>query len=159
LVQVVIQDDKAQAIQTLLKTYQGWGSLAEAVSLLESPKGMSLEKQGTTWQDTAGRITLVPPGPNKVLHKRYLEAARTWCSSAEAWNEHIGAEGTLYPAVRGMETTLVYAYARGYYVNYRIKRALYLPDRSLVFVQTEQTERAVGNDTMHGFLILRVLPQ
>ncbi|NQV33714.1 MAG: hypothetical protein HQ515_13560 [Phycisphaeraceae bacterium] len=159
LIQVVIQTDHAGLIKSPLKRHQDWGCVGEAVALLEGPETVPLKKQDLSWQDEDGQIRLTVPDPNQALHERYLKAADTWCSSAREWNVRMGVQGTLCPSVDGSQLELLYAYAAGYYVNYRIKQVLYVPDRALLFVRTEQKQKAVGMDTMHGFLVLRVWPK
>lgn len=159
LIQVVIQADRAGLIKSPLKEYQAWGCVGEAVALLEGPETVPLKKQDLSWQDEDGEVKLTVPDPNQALHERYLKAAETWCSSAREWNTRMGVQGTLCPSVAGKQLELLYAYASGYYVNYRVKRVLYVPKWALLFVQTEQKQRAVGMDTMHGFLVLRVWPK
>jgi hypothetical protein len=159
LIQVVVQTDQAGLIKSQLGAYQDWGGLGDAVALLDGPDVVPLEKQDLFWQDKDGRIKLTVPDPNQALHERYLKAADTWCSSAREWNTRMGAQGTLCPSVEGRPLELLYAYAAGYYVNYRVKQVLYVPDRALLFVRTEQKQRAVGMDAMHGFMVLRVWPR
>lgn len=156
LIQVVVQKEQAGLIQSSLKGFQDWGCLKEAVALMEGPKGLSLKKEDTCWQDEHAQVRLADPAPNEVLFKRYRKEVATWCSSAREWNNHMGIEGISCPSIEGMNLELLYAYSRGLYINYSIKRVYYYPDRALLFVQTEQKERAVGMDTMHGFLVLRV---
>ena len=159
LIQLVVQKDQAGLIKSPLKTFQDWGSLGEAVALLAGPKTVLLEKQDLTWQDKDARIKLSMPDPNQALHEQYLEAAGAWSSSAREWNKLMGIKGILCPPVEGMRLELLYAYTSGYYVNYRIKQVFYMPDRHLLFVQTEQKQLGVGLDTMHGFMVLRVWPR
>jgi hypothetical protein len=159
LIQLVVQKDQAGLIKSPLKDFQDWGSLGEAVALLVGPETVPLEKKDLIWQDEDAQIKLSVPDPNQALHEQYLEAYGSWCSSAREWNKLMGIKGILCPPVEGMRLELLYAYASGYYVNYRIKQVVYLPDRGLLFVQTEQKQLAVGLDTMHGFLVLRVWPQ
>lgn len=159
LIQVVVQKTQAGLIKSTLDRYQDWGWWREAVGLLEGPKGVALKKQGSFWQDPDVRIKLSAPAPNAALMAKYKEGVETWLGYALKWNERMGMDGKLCPSVEGMDVELLYAYSRGLYVNYSIKQAFYFPDRAMLFVQTEQAERAVGMDTMHGFLVLRVLPR
>jgi hypothetical protein len=159
LIQLAVQKGQARLIKSPLKSFQGWGGLSEAVALLEGPKVVPLKKQGVYWQDNDGWIKLAVPTPNQPLHERYLEAAQSWCSSAREWNTRMGHQGIICPSVDGMRVELLHAYASGYYVNYCVKKAFYYPGRSLLFVQTEQTQKAVGMDTMHGFLVFRLWPE
>ena len=159
LIQVVVQKEQAGLITSSLKGYQDWGCFKEALALLEGPKRVSLKSHDSIWQDKDARLKLVAPAPNEDLLKRYRKEAESWCSSGWEWNKRMGMEGITCPLVAGMDLELLYAYRRGLYINYQVKQAFYYPDRALLFVQTEQAEKAVGMDTMHGFLVFRVWPR
>lgn len=48
---------------------------------------------------------------------------------------------------------------RGLFFNYRIAAAYYFPKSHLLLVFTHQPQKAVGLDTMHGFVLMRLGPE
>ncbi|OQA00291.1 MAG: hypothetical protein BWY71_00770 [Planctomycetes bacterium ADurb.Bin412] len=62
------------------------------------------------------------------------------------------------PGFDGLSARLVYFYPAGLYVNYEIDRVYYFPKSRYLLIFTRQPQKAVGLDTMHGFLLFRLEP-
>ena len=61
----------------------------------------------------------------------------------------------ILPKIEGIKTELLFSYETGLYINYEISEVHYFPN-SYILIFTNQPSKAVGFDTMHGFLIFRI---
>ncbi len=63
----------------------------------------------------------------------------------------------MLPPVDGVRINLVYHYPTGLYINYEINKVYYSPNFGYLLIFTRQPKLAVGLDTMHGFVILKII--
>lgn len=79
--------------------------------------------------------------------------------NARGWHRMCSSNCDDYPIVRGCVADVVYSYEGGVYKNYIFKEVLYFPESRYVVVITDQPLMAVGGDTMHGLLVLRLIAE
>jgi hypothetical protein len=59
--------------------------------------------------------------------------------------------------IKGTKAVLDYYYPKGFYINYTIDKVYYFPREKVLLVFTQNEKLAAGMDTMHGFMILRII--
>jgi len=76
--------------------------------------------------------------------------------NASEWHRMCSSNCNDYPVVHGCGADVVYSYKGGVYKSYSFKEVLYYPESRYVVVITDQPQTAVGLDTMHGLLVLKL---
>ncbi len=155
LLQVVLAGGRAMLVRSELELQKDWDWLRRDMGRFRTEAPIKLVRVGDTWR-TKG-VTWYVRGPEEKpsLGRAFDEHIRSGGSGAASWNGKRGAEGVVPPRVDGFDAELVYYYGRGLYVNYDIAQVFYFPETGYLLVFTEQKKRAVGLDTMHGFMLLR----
>ncbi len=156
LLQVVIDDESAVLGTIEMTEFRQWDWLDENAKNLrtEIAVPLKLNDEGLLEAQDA-YISIAPPKENDQLLEKFNEHVRQGGSNAVTWHKKKDLDGVTEPAVSGIDTKLVYHYPAGFYVNYELDRGYWLPRSGYIVVFTEQPIRAVGMDTMHGFMILR----
>ena len=154
LIQVVAKDDYASTTYTRFRDYGSWTWLQESIKHIVQEPVIRLEKQNGAWiiPGTSWRIAVPPPDTTQL---RMLQEETF--ASGEAWNSKYGIEGISAPYVEGLNTKIIYYHPEGLYVDYKISKAYYFRHSRYILVFTNQPRLASGLDTMHGFLLLKIV--
>ncbi len=155
--QVVVRDDGVAAGQSELKTFRQWAPIAaldtsvrtEAVIRLESLSDGRWGHSDLTW-------TLRPPDEDKTLTELFIAHVQAGGSNAESFYAAEQAPAKQPPLFRGADAEPLYFSDRGLFFNYTIDSAYVFVRSGLVLVFTHQPTKAVGLDTMHGFIVMRL---
>jgi hypothetical protein len=153
LLQISIYDSAVSFSESELKEYDNWGNIPELHSLFNNYKEEPLELKGNVWENEDLRIS--PPAYDSLLSKEFNEHILQGGSNAITWFKLKGNKGIELPDIEGIKTELLFSYKTGLYINYEISEVHYFPKRYVV-VFTHQPGKAVGLDTMHGFLIFKI---
>lgn len=152
LIQVTVSDTTSCIHTAYNVNYANWDWLRHGFSNLS---GLTLEKLSNkegSWSDSAGSLRISAP-PSDTL-----EIRKIYQSSYEAqWTARHGIEAIKLPQIQEVLTKLIYYYPVGLYVDYKISDAYYIPSQKLLIVFTHQPHLAAGFDSMHGFLIFRII--
>jgi hypothetical protein len=89
----------------------------------------------------------------KLFEKEYA------LGDERSWNSKHGIQGINTPSVEGLNVRMVYYYPEGLYIDYTISKVYYFPRSGYVLVFTNQPRLASGLDTMHGFLLLKIIKE
>lgn len=157
LVQIAVEDTKDMAIYTPLGGYESWNWkwLEEKLKGVICQPAIELESQNGVWSipGLLWRIEVAPPDSAllKLFQKEY-NAGRE-----RSWNVRYGTKGISVPLAEGISINLVYYYPEGLYIDYTISKAYYFPHSGYILVFANQPRLASGLDTMHGFLLLKIV--
>jgi hypothetical protein len=147
LLNISIFDSNATLAKTSMKNYNSWNEikiLSDAFDTYEAPIANNLGVRDPLFDSTLANS----------LSFYLLEGG----NNAIKWNAINGKSGIVLPTVENFEFDLLFYYDAGLYINYKISDVQYFPDADLAIIFTEQPVRAVGMDTMHGFLIFNAKP-
>lgn len=147
LLNISILDSTATLTKTSMKNYNSWNEiliLSDAFDTYEAP--------------IANNLSVSEPLFDSSLAKSFSSYLLEGGNNAIKWNAINGENGIVLPIVENFEFDLLFYYDAGLYINYKISDVQYFPDADLVIVFTEQPVRAIGMDTMHGFLIFKAKP-
>jgi hypothetical protein len=156
LLQVVLEETEVGLLRTYLREYGEWGAVVEAFGLLESELESEVAEQADgSWRIGKSTGEIHPPPDKPRLRDSFPEEA-PW--SAEGWNRRHGKDGIVLPVFEGMEVDLAYYHPDGFYVDYDVSQVHYFERAGIVVVFTRQELQGSGKDTMHGFLVFRIVP-
>jgi hypothetical protein len=147
LLNISIFDSNATLTKTSMKNYNSWSEikiLSDAFDTYEATVANNLGVSDQLFDSTLA----------KSFSSYLLEGG----DNAIRWNSINGEKAIVLPIVKNFEFDLLFYYDAGLYINYKISDVQYFPDADLAIVFTEQPVRAIGMDTMHGFLIFKVKP-
>lgn len=153
LLRINIIDSTVSVSQTELKKYKNWGIIPELNSLLRIYEETPLELNDSEWKNEDFKI--IAPDYDSSLSVEFNDHIRKGGSNAYSWIKVKGNDGIKLPEIEGIKTELLYSYKTGLYINYEITDVHYFPSL-YVLIFTHQPRKAVGLDTMHGFLIFKV---
>lgn len=146
LIQVTILDT------TFIVKYAEWDWLKQEFNNFGGLPFEKLRSKEGIWSDSAGSFRISAPAPDSV------EIRKIYQSSYEAqWTARHGMDTIKLPQIQEVLTKLVYYYPVGLYVDYKISDAYYIPSQKLLIIFTHQPHLAAGFDSMHGFLIFRII--
>ena len=102
-------------------------------------------------------VWIEPPPVDTTFVRKFsgLISGGSYGNAAE-WHRMCSSNCNDYPIVHGCEADVVYAYEGGVYKSYSFKEVLYFAESRYVVVITDQPQTAVGLDTMHGLLVLKL---
>lgn len=156
----VIVGDGAVHGKSDWRAYGKWDELVKMMGLLKSEKVVTLERRadGSLGAEGLGWTVSAPAAEPDfaAAFNKHIEAGG---DNARTWREAQPERAMQMPVFQHARAQLLCRYERGLYVNYGLKAAYLLPNSGLLVVVTEQPLKAVGLDTMHGFLVLRVLEE
>ncbi len=157
LIQVVAKDDYATTIYTRFGGYQSWKWLQDNVKHIVKEPAIQLENHDGVWitPDTSWRIA-VPPPDSALLRLFQEEYAK---GGERSWNVKYGIKGVSVPSAEALNIDVVYYYPEGLYIDYTLSNVYYFPRSGYVLVFTNQRRLASGLDTMHGFLLLKIIKE
>ena len=153
LLNIAIKDSTISFVKSGLLEYNNWGCIPELKSLFNKYDEEIFTKKNNTWQLKGIKIS--PPKYDSILTEEFYEHIRKGGSDASSWIKEKGNKGIILPGIEGIKTELLFYYKIGLYINYDISEAYYLA-QNYILVFTHQPIKAVGMDTMHGFLIFRI---
>jgi hypothetical protein len=153
LLNIGISGSTASISQTELKEYKNWGNIPELSSLFRKFEEQPLELNNKIWENNDLKIS--PPDYDSLLAEEFSEHIRRCGSNADSWLKIKGNDGIILPKIEGIKTEFLFSYKTGLYINYDISEVHYFPNAFLI-VFTNQPQKAVGLDTMHGFLIFKI---
>jgi hypothetical protein len=157
LIQIAVEDTTDTATYTALGSYKSWNwkGLEEKLKGVICQPAIELENQNGMWSlpGLSWRIGVPPPDSAmlKLLQKEY-KAGRE-----RSWNVNYGIKGVSVPSAEGLDIEMVYYYPEGLYIDYTISKVYYFPQSRYILVFTNQPRMASGLDTMHGFLLLKIV--
>lgn len=155
LVQVLLEPDKEpQVIQLNLTDYNRWYWVESADGYLRRELVVELEADKECFVSRSSKMKVKPPAYNNEMMRIYREQLNSSC--AETFNNAVGKLGVKLPKVTGREVELVYFHPKGLYFNYNLAGAYYFPDSQYLLVLTDQPIKCMGNNTNHGFMILKL---
>lgn len=153
---IVSGDEVVHGVSTAKKFAQ-WQPLTKLTQMLDREKIVALGlRQDGSHGSTELSWTVSAPAedPNFAADfGRHIEAGGC---SARSWAQANPSRAMQMPQFENARAHLLYSYGRGLYMNYRLDGALYLPQSRLLVLFTRQPLKAVGMDTMHGFMLLRI---
>jgi hypothetical protein len=147
LLNISIFDSNSTLTKTSMKNYNSWNEIlimSDAFETYEAP--------------IANNLGVSEPLFDSTLAKSFSFYLLEGGDNAIKWNAINGENGIVLPIVENFEFNLLFYYDAGLYINYIISDVQYFPDADLAIVFTEQPVRAIGMDTMHGFLIFHAKP-
>jgi hypothetical protein len=119
-------------------------------------------EEGRILHDSSGvfrisdSVWFTAPPPDSTFARKYALLANDGMGDARHWYRVCPVNCSDYPAFTGIEAELVYSHKRGLYKNYSISQAVYYSPSGYLVVVTNQPQKAIGLDTMHGLLIFRL---
>jgi hypothetical protein len=155
IVGVFVRSDGAEASVISLKRETDWRDVRAFVSGIEAEQFLTLQNDEGVFSHADPAIVVSAPASNPELLDAFSQLESSG-GSCEDWNNSRGADGLVQPGFEGCTPTLVYYYPKGLYIDYRIAAVHYFAASRSMLIITEQPRRAVGLDTMHGFMIFRV---
>lgn len=153
LLHISINNSLASEAISELAEYNSWGNIPGLNSLFRIYDEHPLELKNKIWENK--ELKIEPPQYDSILSEEFNEHIRQGGSNAVTWNKLKGSQGMKLPTIEGIKTKLIFSYKIGLYINYEISEVHYFPNRYLL-VFTHQPQKAVGLDTMHGFLIFKI---
>lgn len=154
LLNISIDDSIVLFSQTELREYKNWGNIPSLSSLFRIYNEKPLTVKDNVWKNDDLRIE--PPEFDSLLAEEFNDHIRQGGSNANSWLNVKGNDGIKIPEIDGIKTELLFSYKKGLYINYEISEVHYFPNDFLL-VFTNQPQKAVGLDTMHGFLIFKII--
>jgi hypothetical protein len=73
------------------------------------------------------------------------------------WNRENKERGILAPVFINNKALLLYYHPAGLYIDYEIERIYYFVRSHYILIFTHQERKAVGLDTMHGFILYKLI--
>ena len=153
LLQIGIKDSTVSVSESVLKGYNNWGNIPELRSLFNIYKEEPLKLKDDVWESKDLKVS--PPTFDSLLYKEFNEHILQGGSNAISWIKLKGNEGIKLPKIDGIKTEFLFDYKTGLYINYEISEVHYFPKKYII-VFTHQPKKAVGLDTMDGFLIFKI---
>ncbi len=157
LIQVALEDTSSHLIMTYNSSYSDWDWLKEGLKKLGMPKYTELKfnNEKGIWSDSMINVKISVPEPDSEMAELLKDARRRGIE--DIWTQKYGVEGIILPEFKGIKTKLVYYYPKGFYIDYQISAVYFDPFFKHLIIFTHQPRLAVGFDTMHGFLIFKII--
>ena len=147
LYNISIRDSIVSVSKSELKEYNKWDELKNISGFFRKYKELD-----------DNDLVITPPQFDPGLRDAFNNHVYEGGSNGYTWNKKHGLDGIILPTVENLKSELLFYYHFGLYINYKIASVHYFPDARLILIFTEQPLRAVGMDTMHGFLIFEIKP-
>ena len=157
LIQVTLSDTLTHIIMTPNSSYGDWDWLKEGLKKFGMPKYTELKfnDEKGIWSDSGMSIKISVPEPDSEIAEHLKDAYKYGIEAI--WTKRYGIEGIIIPKFEGVKTQLVYYYPEGFYINYQISSVYYDSIFKNIIIFTHQPRLATGFDTMHGFLIFKII--
>lgn len=155
LLQVALEDSGANAIRTEVKEYMDWGWMDASWPKLSSHPFLEMTADSSgLWQNSKLSFQLQSPEKDMKWAEAFDQHIIDGGTSGFSWNREKGEAGIVLPNLDNGNAKLRYYHTGGLYANYDINRVYYLEKSKTLLVLTTHEYRAMGMDTMHGFLVL-----
>lgn len=154
LLQISIKDSIVSIISNDLKEYKNWERISELNFAFNEYEEDSLVEKNGVW--TSKDVIITPPEYDSTLAEEFNEHVINGGSNAYTWYKEKGKHGFTLPKIEGIKTELIYQHKRGLYFNYKISEVHYFPN-NYILIFTHQPRIAVGDDSMHGFFIFKII--
>ncbi|HPD46644.1 MAG TPA: hypothetical protein P5279_08940 [Anaerohalosphaeraceae bacterium] len=155
LVQVILSEPNAAMAATDIPSREiAW--LKDIMENFATEKALALEATQGRWAVRGMNWHIRPPQARSDLATAFAAHVAAGGSNGSSWNAEQGLRAVITPELGNAKARLIYAYPAGLYFNYDIAQAYYFPRRGLLLVFTRQKMLAVGLDTMHGFMVLKI---
>jgi len=155
LVQVILDEPDTVTVTTDIPSRQtGW--LKEAMGNFAVEKAQPMKDNQGLWMAPATTWSVAPPQPRDDLAKAFTDHVVAGGSNGSTWNKARGLKGVVPPQIGNADAKLIYFDPSGLYFDYTISQAFWMPRSGYLVVFTKQKLLAVGLDTMHGFMVLKV---
>jgi hypothetical protein len=155
LVQAILDDPNTTTVSTDIPSRQiGW--LKEAMANFATEKPQPLQDVQGFWMARGTTWYIKPPQTRSDLASAFTAHVAAGGSNGQTWNKARGLKGVVAPEVGNATARLIYFYPAGLYFDYTISQAFFHPRSGYLIVFTNQKTLAVGLDTMHGFMVLKV---
>ena len=146
LYNISIRDSNVSVSKSELKEYNKWDELKNISNFFRKYKELD-----------DNNLVITPPKFDPGLRDAFRKHLVEGGSNGYKWNKKNGIDGIVPPNIANLKTELLFYHKRGLYINYNIASVHYFPKVGLILIFTEQPLIADGMDTMHGFLIFKVL--
>jgi hypothetical protein len=156
ILQVILSDSGNTTINTHLKTLHDWEWLTHG---LQTEVPMVFTHHDDSWVSPDVDLEIQGPRADSTLLRSFQQHILSGGSNGYTWNRDHRLSGITKPEIKGVQMELRYYYPYGLYVGYTISDVYFFPEGGLLLVFTNHRTRAVGNDTMHGFLIFKTNPK
>jgi hypothetical protein len=153
LLHIGVNNSTVSFSQSRLEKLNSWGNIPKLKSLFRVCDEHPSELKDKVWENKD--LKIIPPEYDSLLAEEFSEHIRHGGSNAYSWINLKGDDGIVLPKIEGIKTDLIFSYKTGLYINYEISEVHYFPN-SYILVFTHQPRKAVGLDTMHGFLIFKI---
>ncbi|POR01501.1 hypothetical protein AU468_08025 [Alkalispirochaeta sphaeroplastigenens] len=158
--QIVISDSGAVGGESLRSNHADWSFVDKLKEHFQIEPVIELTSQDhTQWGNPRLDWTVRPPTGNASLEQAFVAHVHDGGDNAKTFYATHAGEGRHSPIVESMNTRPLLFSDRGLFFNYTINTAWYFPRSRLLLVFTHQPTRAVGLDTMHGFVLMEVLSE
>jgi hypothetical protein len=137
-----------------LEKYKQWDWVEDWKENLRLEDFSRIRKTESEFQIGEKQHVQAPAGNDKLLEE-FKAHLRKGGSNGVSWNKKMGKAGMIPPVCKGFDVKNTYYYPGGLYVNYEIAKAFCFERSGVVLLFTENPERSVGLDTMHGFIVLQ----
>ncbi len=154
LIQISIKDSSASVIETYFDKYKKTQRVSKSLSEFHLEQFEPLSSDKKTLFFAKQNWFIEPPHSNDSLFERFSFNANY---VTHQWNAEKGFKGMVLPNFKKCSSKLLYAYQRGLYINYELDSGYYVPSKNLLIVFTKHPSFGPGGDTMHGFLIFKLI--
>lgn len=157
LVQVAIHNSNATLISTEMELDGNCSRLKELMKCFVTETPVELINKNDIWKpgDESWFIKAPTFNQNHIIEfKKHISEGG---NNGRSWNDERKLKGVLVPEINSVDARMIYFYPSGLYINYDISKAYYFPKSGYILIFTSQKKLAVGLDTMHGFILLRMI--
>jgi hypothetical protein len=155
IIQIFVDQDSINKSIISLKGNSDWQKIQELLKSIESEEPKTLENNSDVFFIKYPGISILKPKHNAVLAKEFSKYEAVGKNVID-WNKSNKERGIIFPKFNGINSTLIYYYPKGLYINYNISRIHYFPKSQYLLIIIDQPRKAVGFDTMHGFMIFKI---
>ncbi len=131
-----------------------WKRFQDNFSLFWTEPFISINQSKGVWKNPKLRWNIKSPVADQKLITQF-ESEPEYVGTD--WNRKNGKRGIQLPIFEGIKTEFIYFLPAGLYVDYEIDRVFFFKKSGFIFVFTTQKREAIGFDTMHGFLVFKII--
>ena len=157
--QIRVTDSKVVVVSTELEIFENWATFRKGVRQLNREPPVKVRRNRAndgTWVVGEGLALIRAPAKSQGFAQSFEEHVSRGGSGGSTWNKEHGLSGISLPAIDGLKAELIYYHPLGLSIDYAINDAYYFRRSGYILIFTHQLALAVGGDSMHGFLLLKV---
>ena len=155
--QVAITKDGILAGQSELRAFRHWSPIRDLKPHFRIASVLELKPDADKrWTHPDLSWTIQPPAEKPSLAEAFDRHVRDGGSHAGTFYAQQNAPPEHPPVIIGADAEPLYYSGRGLFFNYTLEAAWFFPRSGLLLVFTRQPIVAVGLDTMHGFVVMRL---